>query len=319
MASNASVEALLANYTSRASQGRRSVYWAFFKTTETDDSVTPPVESVQCLVCEQRPARSTGRLFGQFSYSSLNGTNSLDKHTRFSHPELLDELIELLKDKLPKKTKRQREVVLTEREVRDIVQYSREVPKQQRFEQDLVLLTVMGMLPLSIVENKWFRRLCSNLDPKVKHMTRKELTVNRIPSMSRSIKEEFLFPSLSASVGGSLQFDLWMTTKTQEIFSMVFSIMDDNFGMRFINLGMVAAPMTDGASLASTIKSKIEEFALEDKLVALIKDQGANLRKATELLQRELGENPITKASIIDHNCISHALNKVSSCHVIHC
>ena len=68
------------------------MYRSFFKTVEVKGFPKQRVESVQCIVCENAPANLTGRIFGQFLYTHLNGTNNLDKHAKSSHSELPDAL-----------------------------------------------------------------------------------------------------------------------------------------------------------------------------------------------------------------------------------
>jgi len=71
----------------------------------------------------------------------------------------------------------------------------------------------------------------------------------------------------------ALQFDLWMTKKTEEIFSL-----NANVGHKNIHLGMpYSNGCADGEALSLAVKSCLEDFAISKKVVSFTQDGGSNL------------------------------------------
>lgn len=317
-----SIQELVENYTKRQSQRRRGFYWAFFKTESFHKEGDSEIENVQCLICEGQPAKSSGRKYGAFAYNALNGTSNLDKHATKCHGEVFGllscELRRLGYEECSKRKKPPSRMSLETRICRvneaQGSRYSKSKPKQARFNEDCVLLVTQGLYPFNVVENPAFRQLVHNLDPLIKPMSRKDLVSNQIPLLSKKITEEYVQPCVDASLGGSLQFDLWMSKANKDIFSVIYTTLDQTWNVKHINLGLIEAVKTDGKSLAESLESIITESQISGKVLCLVKDQGSNLLKATRVMKDKL-RNDVLGISLLSSDCIAHALNKVSFTH----
>lgn len=312
------VEELSANFRGRHAEGRRAFYWAFYRTVSTNKEGHIEMETVQCILCDQRPAKSSGRKYGRFAYNSLNGTSNLDKHVKSTHQDVLSllkpELVRLGYEDGVRTKKRPVEFVLAAeapREESDQGKYSDSKPKQARFNTHCALMVTKDLYPFSLVESPVFRSLVHNLDPLIRQLSRKELTAVHVPLLDKKITEEFLQPCIKKTLGGCLQFDLWMSRGNKDIFTVIFSTVDQDWKILHLNLGLLETVHTDGNSLAEDLKSIINSAGVQRKIVGLLKDQGSNLIKATRVIQQRVS-HPVIELPPFHADCLAHALNKVS-------
>ena len=121
----------------------------------------------------------------------------------------------------------------------EVEKYDEEKPNQQRFNEVCSLLVSESLYPLSIVEDKVFRLMVTILDRKIRQMSRKRLASTEIPRLDAKIQKMYVDPLTQSCVGGALQFDLWMSKQTKDIFSMIFTVISDQWKIHHVNLGMI--------------------------------------------------------------------------------
>ena len=152
--------------------------------------------------------------------------------------------------------------------------------QQQRFIEDLVLFIAKGYESLSIVESAWLRRLMMRRDPKVVCPSRKQLVREHIHAMITKTMDRYVLPLISSCQTTSITFDLWMSRTGWDTFALVVNFIDDCWVPRHVTVGLFEAHDTSEFALAEIVKPLLDEFKLTDKIVACVKDEGANFGNA---------------------------------------
>ena len=128
--------------------------------------------------------------------------------------------------------------------------YGRDSKKQISYERHICQLTAESLTRLSLCEMPAFRELIHILDPRILPVSRTRLTRKLLPALYDERKND-VSKELQNATCVALQFDLWMTKKTEEIFSL-----NANVGHKNIHLGMpYSSGCTDGGALSLAVKS----------------------------------------------------------------
>lgn len=77
----------------------------------------------------------------------------------------------------------------------------------------------------------------------------------------------------------ALKFGFWMRYGSNDIFSVICYGVIRDFRRYCFQIGMVSMDGMDGSAIASTLDATIHSFGIEDKTIACVYDEGANLRK----------------------------------------
>ena len=81
-----------------------------------------------------------------------------------------------------------------------------------------------------------------------------------------------------------ISYDLWMSRKTEEIFSLTAHYCTGQ-ERKNTHIGMPSTTATDGVSLSLSVMEVVENFGLEAKIVGITSDGGGNLRVCREALE----------------------------------
>ena len=155
--------------------------------------------------------------------------------------------------------------------------YEMNSKEQLLFEEEIIALSAQAYTPISLVENESFRALILNRDPRLHMVSRTCLSRTLIPSKASDIVTNVL-ELLNRVSALAISFDLWMTQKSEEIFSL-----DGHFVIGAIKshsrLGMPwSKGGTDGQSLSIAVKSCVDKFGLQNKVLCYTLEGGGNLK-----------------------------------------
>ena len=189
--------------------------------------------------------------------------------------------------------------------------YAKNDVQQQRFLEDLVLFIAKGYESLSIVESAWLRRLMLRRDPKVVCPSRKQLVREHIPAMLTKTMERFVIPLITSCQTASITFDLWMSRTGWDTFALVVNFIDEGWVPRHVTVGLFEAQDTSGAALAEIVKPLLEQFKLTEKIVACVKDEGANLVTLEKALQLTVSCDVLGLPKPFSSACFGHIMSKV--------
>ncbi|KAK3280788.1 hypothetical protein CYMTET_11389 [Cymbomonas tetramitiformis] len=187
--------------------------------------------------------------------------------------------------------------------------YPSKHPKQLLFEDDLCLLVGKSLKPLSIVDDLWFRRTILNQEPRVHFPDRTTFRYSLLPAFVARVNETYVFPHLNSALAVSLTFDLWMSRKGEDVFSLVAHWTDENWEYRHCNLGLVRVESTAGIDLSVVFKGILDRYNLTDRTFAYVKDDGSNLHTLARALDGIVTCKSLGITKPLQGDCLAHALS----------
>lgn len=301
---------------------RKSESWAFFSTVNNEEVTLDKPQLICCIFCHSSrmfniETKSKSSRKGILTYNKGQGTSGLKKHVVEHHLELAEEYLKVFlaaqsstEAQQPSK-KRQRYTPGS------LVQYfgtgssySRDDQEQKDFLEDLVLLCAKGLMPLSVAENLWFRRLAMRLDPKIVFPSRRSFCEDVIPRMVDRCMQEYVYPFLRTCVSCTLTFDLWMSRGTQDTFVLVVNFLNETWEPKHITVGIFEADDTSGAALARQLDQILTRFGLRHKVICTVKDEGSNLATMTRALKNIINCDALGLSEPFQGSCFGHAMSK---------
>ncbi len=350
-----SLQKLLQNFDDIIKQGRalKNPAWAFFcKVTDTTNN--KPFIWYYCTECFQKKPSPPNTHSGQKArkgilvYKASSITASLRNHVEQLHNPLVNKLKKVLQER--EKSRRQQSeshhklstaggalvssspssfmsggasTISTKSSTMDAYfKNCKPFPpnswEQKQFEANIVRLTASAYTPLSLVENPSFRRLITSIEPRLNHISRTKLTRKIIPNTISKIKNN-IRDRLSNVKSLSLSYDLWMTRKTEEIFSLNAHFIHEGKKHQ-LHLGMPwSRGGTDGQKLAYAVEECISEFNLGTKVIGYTCDGGSNLKTCKLQLDEKVSNSSIFNPPKpqFETPCIAHILSGACKCGVI--
>ena len=137
--------------------------------------------------------------------------------------------------------------------------------------------------PLLLVDHDCFRKLTQDLDPLLRPVGQSKLSRSLIPTKNKLV-EKSVIESLEEVKAVVISYDLWMSRKTEEIFSLTayYCIGQER---KNTHIGMPSTTATDGVSLYLSVMEVVENFGLEANIVGITSDGGGNIRVCREALE----------------------------------
>ena len=96
-----------------------------------------------------------------------------------------------------------------------------------------------------------------------------------------------------------------------DICALVVNFINDCWMPHHGTVGLFEAQDTSGAALAEIVKPLLDEFKLTNKIVACVKDEGANLAKLKRALQLTISCDILGLAKPYSSACFGHIMSKV--------
>ncbi|KAK3233639.1 hypothetical protein CYMTET_56091 [Cymbomonas tetramitiformis] len=121
---------------------------------------------------------------------------------------------------------------------------------------------------------------------------------------------EETLPRLEAAEIVSLTFDLWMSHKTEEMFSMFATFLTKDWVPGHCSLGLVKMGSTVGVDVAEQFKPIIAKHNLTKKVVAYVKEDGGNLHTCAEALSGRVSCEVLGLSKPKEGDCLAHAVSK---------
>lgn len=183
---------------------------------------------------------------------------------------------------------------------------------QIRFIEDLVLLIAKGNVPLSMVENPWLRRLVLRCDARVVFPTRNQLSKEHIPQLLATTMERYVYPVINNCDTVTVTFDLWMSRAGYDTFAAVVNFVDKSWVPQHVTMGLFDAPTTSGIALAEIVKPLLEQFKLQTKVIAYVKDEGSNLKTLERALSANISCDVLGLQDPYASVCFGHVMSKAA-------
>eukprot|EP00873_Tetraselmis_striata_P037404 jgi/Tetstr1/457668/TSEL_044215.t1 len=243
-------------------------------------------------------------------YQSKNGNNSLRKHLRVYHSEEFKQVSNQLKPAAGSTasapvtsgtTMKQDTDDTLKTHFRSTKRRKTSDPKVSLLWRMLAILVVFCCLPFSIVENPYFQAFIWFLDASMPLPSRRKLREELLPDLAekgrRRIKE-----ALVGVRGVAITFDLWMSRKSEDNLSVDAHFIDRNWSWRHFHIGIVSCKDSSaGEDIAPRMEPALTEYALCDRVVAVVKDGGGNLSTATRVLTWKMLAHLLMKRKVVDY------------------
>ncbi|CAG8435381.1 3766_t:CDS:2 [Scutellospora calospora] len=249
-------------------QSLSSYVWDFFVKLDTKQS--------QCKHCKR-------------IYSEKTATSSLDRHIQTRHKGLFNDFQQTTLDRYLFTTP-----------------YSNEI--QQKKITLLIKWIVVNLQAFMLVDNLYFKQFIYELDPRFRLPCRQVVHDNIISTFKsqRDLIKDFIF-KLSCNI--TLTTDIWSSCTMTSFIGITCHFIDDNWVLRHILLDIFEIPSPHtGQVIANAILSLLEEFKLENKILALTSDNASNIILASSLIKDTLA-NSFLNTSFQHIHCAAHVMN----------
>jgi hypothetical protein len=312
---------------------RNSSVWAFYllKDGTVQNLDTSKPQMLRCVVCHPShaasstshtapPSKNTRNRVGILKYTAEHGISSMKKHVERDHQQEfvryskhVKEIEDAARDERQKGKKRKS---LPPSSITEFFSSARPYKKcdtmQIRFIEDLVLLIAKGSVALSIVENPWLRRLVLRCDARVVFPTRNQLSKEHIPQLLATTMERYVYPIINNCDTVTVTFDLWMSRAGYDTFAAVVNFVDKSWVPQHVTMGLFDAPTTSGIALAEIVKPLLEQFKLQTKVIAYVKDEGSNLKTLERALSANISCDVLGLQDPYAGVCFGHVMSKAA-------
>ena len=307
---------------------KKQLAWAFFKRGINAKSDSK-MHWYYCIMCFSKQPSFLKNCRGIYEYNSQNVTSTIRNHCLHKHSLIFSSFQkyceerkeqELMDDQKHSSSKKLSSfcIAMSTTKQNSMMKkwlisndkYASNSKEQLEFEEDVIALTALACTPLSLVEHEAFINLILKRDPRLNMISRTRLSRNLIPKKTAEIVKN-VQDMLTHVPAVSLSYDLWMTRRAEEIFSL-----DGHYitgaAKTHTHLGMPwAKGGTDGQSLSVAVKSCIDKFHLRSKVISYTSDGGGNLKTCKDYLNEMVSNDAIFNPSkpIFEQSCLAHALS----------
>ena len=184
--------------------------------------------------------------------------------------------------------------------ITELTKYHADHPRKQRLDNLICEMVCLDMQPFTIVEDRGFRNLCKEFDPRYPMLGRRQLTRNCLPKLYQKhfgvVKNE-----LDKAEFIALTTDDWTSRAGRGYMSFTAHFVDDSWKLQS---KVIACSRIKQSQTGEYIVQEVEEFMtkwqIKQKVVAIVTDETKNMMKAGRLLDD------------IEHvYCFAHNLNLV--------
>ncbi len=118
-------------------------------------------------------------------------------------------------------------------------------------------------------------------------------------------KELYVLPQLTKCLSTIANFDLWMFKKSHDI-----NFLDANWQPKQVTIGLFEAIETTRQALVINLSNLLDSFGLSKKIIAFVKDEGANLNAMTLTLKSIVSCDTLGLEEIFNGNYFGHVFSK---------
>lgn len=161
--------------------------------------------------------------------------------------------------------------------------------RQREIERAIVCqLIVSGNLPISIVEQSWFKAFMKIMDPKFVMPGRRRVT-NLIEKEYQD-KRKVLMEKLSAADSVSITIDLWSDRSMRSFVGQTVHFLNESNQFESFTLDMTSfAGRHTGDKIANHCLSVVEGYGIQRKVNYVVTDNAANMLKAFQSIPELFG------------------------------
>jgi len=120
----------------------------------------------------------------------------------------------------------------------------------------------------------------------------------------------YLLPTIVQCATMTTTFDLWMSRLGYDTFSLVINFINPGWVPCYIIFGLFETTNTFGVALVEQVKVFLLKFNLTNKVIAYVKDEGANLNSFTIALTYVMSCEPLQLPQPFASFCFGRATSK---------
>jgi hypothetical protein len=120
----------------------------------------------------------------------------------------------------------------------------------------------------------------------------------------------YVLPTIVQCATMTTTFDLWMSRLGYDTFSLVINFINPGWVPCHIIVGLFEATNTFGVTLVEQVKVFLLKFNLTNKVIAYVKDEGANLNSFTIALTYVMSCEPLQLPQPFASFCFGRAMSK---------
>lgn len=153
------------------------------------------------------------------------------------------------------------------------------------FLEDMGLLIAKNHLPMQFVESLSMKHLCLHLCPRLVFPSKKQFPQKMFPKLVEKTKQLYVLPTLVECNYVIMNFDLWMSKGTHDIFVLVISILEVYSQPKFVTFGLFETTKISRKILVKKLLELLEKYNLKKKIIVYVKDERFNLVTMTFALK----------------------------------
>ncbi|XP_005101836.1 zinc finger BED domain-containing protein 4-like [Aplysia californica] len=247
-----------------------------------------------------------------FTYCQRS-TSNLVRHVKTKHPIEFETEEESNKRKLQVSRREESTLAITDstattstapqvqptlqQTVERTAKYKPDSVRKRQLDEHILDLILLDMQPLSVVEQKGFRKLINALDPKYEIISRKRLTSQLLPSRYQEEKDK-LICELKAVNDVAVTSDCWTSRSNEAYTTITAHYITSQWELK----SSVLLTRSEGKrhtveNLAAELRDAFQEVGIERKVSTVVTDNARNIVNAVEVLM------------IRHHACFAHTLN----------
>ena len=176
--------------------------------------------------------------------------------------------------------------------------YHKDHPRKKKIDNLITEMVCLDMQPFSVVEDRGFKSLIKELEPRYEMLSRRQLTRVYLPELYRkhfgNVKSQ-----LDKAEFVALTTDDWTSRAGRGYMSLTAHFVDANWDLqaKVISVRRITASQT-GEHIVEELEQAMKKWEIEKKVVAVVTDGAKNMMKAGRLMKN------------IDHvYCFAHNLN----------
>lgn len=171
---------------------------------------------------------------------------------------------------------------------------------QQKIDNALLKMFTKDLQPFKIVEDEGFKNFVHLLNPSYKIPNRHTLSKVSIPALYQKCLIETKEMIATEAISGCITTDCWTSRNNAGYIAITFHFIENNFLLKSVLLSCHEfSDSHTSQNLSQKIKSIIQEWNLENKIIFAVSDNASNIQLALKILQ------------IKHFGCFAHTLNLI--------
>ncbi|XP_063215715.1 zinc finger BED domain-containing protein 4-like [Bacillus rossius redtenbacheri] len=161
-------------------------------------------------------------------------------------------------------------------------------PRAKSITQHKGRMMCLDNRPFSMVEDRGFTEFVKFLEPRYVLPSRKHFSNTVVPHMYQECREN-VNKKLDEAEHVSLTTDMWTSTANDDYLGLTVHFVDSNFVLQHLNIGVIPFPELShtGNNLCNFITETLEEWKLQSKVVAIVRDNARNITAGLESSEYE--------------------------------